>query len=46
MVKEREQDQEQSLWSAPTRKESADARLMGELNRNIVLNIIRQEGMI
>jgi glucokinase-like ROK family protein len=46
MVREREQDQEQSLWSAPTRKESADARLMGELNRNIVLNIIRQEGTI
>ncbi len=46
MVKEREQDSTQTLWAASTRKESADARLMGELNRSIVLNIIRQERTI
>lgn len=48
MTKERELDQEQVGWSVGNQrdKESADARLMGELNRAIVLNIIRQEGSI
>lgn len=48
MTKERELDQEHVTWSvgSPRDKESADARLMGELNRAIVLNIIRQEGSI
>lgn len=50
MVKEHENEyeQEQLTWMAVARrdKESADARLMGEMNRSIVLNLIRQEGSI
>jgi glucokinase-like ROK family protein len=48
MPKSVEVDQEQiSLTVGNHRdKESADARLMGELNRAIVLNLIRQEGSI
>ena len=44
MVKAQEQDQKS--WPGATRKESADAHLMGELNRSIVLNFIRQERSI
>lgn len=48
MTKERESVQEQLAWPSVIRreKESADVRLMGELNRSIVLNMIRQEGTI
>ena len=47
MVKERELEQEHLGWTGPRRdKEGADARLMGELNRSIVLNLIRQESSI
>lgn len=46
MVREHEQEQDQKSWLVTTRKESADARLMGELNRSIVLNFIRQERSI
>ncbi len=48
MTRERESDQEQLVWPNVIRrdKESADVRLMGELNRSIVLNMIRQEGTI
>ncbi|HEX2911158.1 MAG TPA: ROK family transcriptional regulator [Chloroflexia bacterium] len=48
MVRERSPEQDQLTWTTGSRreKESADVRLMGELNRSIVLNLIRQEGSI
>ncbi len=48
MAKEPVSEHEQIIWATAGRreKESADVRLMGELNRSIVLNMIRQEGTI
>ncbi len=42
----REQTQTPTSWLTESHKGKADAGLMGELNRSIVLNFIRQEGSI